>query len=614
MIRTLAATGLVLIGFTLPALPIDGSASVEFLRGDANLDGRLDVSDPILTLRNLFLDGGAFRCPDAADSDDSGGVDIADPIRSLSFLFLGTHAPAPPFPTPGVDSTHDSLTCFTPSSGDDLQPPRPLSAEEAEAEVASFEEATVAFRVNEGAIELSPELFDLLSSLGPGASLEDVAGFPGLREFMTTALERAPPPGAPIAIPFHLKAPAATDGCYEIEAQKLRGLSRDLGPDATPDEALTFDVEPRVVCGVGRHAVRFTVTDADGLSSWASAMVDLCDVTGGDCNEAVSAPDSARPGQQAPPSQQINCVWIATRRKFPAGRTSFVRGTYYDGDGEITGIDQSPPVRVGADPLEIVASSNGAGPTHKLLVTRSLPICTTPMTNLALLGWGRATLRLNLICFSSGDCTVAFNPPCSAKTAIEGSYEATLKAITESGRPCEDPVNFVEALVQEEAKLEVNGSPIFNKALVVQTGTTVHKRISLEVSGRVGLNDRGLAANVGATHGLSHEVWNRTGRRVVVLRAFSSSSHGVPVTADLTAQGKAELIAHRTANGMAAVATEAYAIYAVGTSNCPGAGTVLLDLHEGRGDALARARSAMEDFYRQHTGRQMVRPPDPDNR
>jgi hypothetical protein len=434
-----------------------------------------------------------------------------------------------------------------------------------------------------------------------------------IREFMTEAMERAPPPGAPVPIPFHLRAPAGADGCYEIEARRLRGLTRDLGTGATEDELLSFEVEPRVVCGLGRHAVRFTVTDSDGLSSWATAMVDLCDRTEVDCNEVVSAPDSMSPGHEAP-SEQVSCVWIATKREFPRGEEAFVRGIHYDEEGRITEIDRRPPILVGVDPLEMIGSSNGAGPTHKLQVIRSLPVCTTPATNLALLGWGRATLRLNLICFSSGDCRIAVQPPCSARTAVEGSYEATLGAITNSGPPCEDPVNFVEALVQEEAKLEVNGSPIFNKALAVQTGTAINKRITLEVSGRVGLNTRGLAADVGTTHGLSHEVWRRTGRRVGVLRAFSSSNYGVPVTADLMAQGKAELIARGTADGKASAATEAYAIYAIGTSNCPGAGTVFLHVYGGRGEALARVDSALDDFYRQHTGGERVKPPAPGGR
>ena len=607
MIRTVAAASVVLF-FTRPAVPLENGASAEFVRGDANFDGRLDVSDPILTLRNLFLDAGEFPCPDAADSDDSGGIDIGDSIRSLSFLFLGTHGPAPPFPAPGSDSTEDSLLCFTPSSGDDIEPPRPVSPEDVEEAMSSFEEPALAFRINEGAIEVSPDLFEALSSLGPGSSLEGLVDFPGIREFMTEALERAAPPGAPVAIPYSLKAPLPADGCYEIDARKLRGLTRDLGPGATEDELLSLDVEPRVVCGPGRHTVRFTATDADGLASWATAMVDLCDRADVDCDEVVSAPDSTGPGQPVP-SEQINCVWIATRRESPPGVSKFVRGTHYDEEGRIASIDRTPSILVGTDPLELIAYSNGAGPSHKLHVDRTLPLCTTPSTNRAILGWGRATLRLNMICFSSGDCRIAVNPPCSARTTVEGSYEATLRAMTESGRPCEDPVNFVEALVQEEAKLQVNGSTIFDKAIAIQTGTSVTKRITLEVSGRIGLNNRGLAADVGTTHGLSHEVWDRTGRRVGVLRAFSSATYGIPVTADLTAAGKSEVIARGTANSIAAAATEAYAVYAIGTSNCPGAGTVFLDVHGGRGEALERVTSAQEDFQRQHTGRAWVPPP-----
>jgi hypothetical protein len=613
MMRSLRATTLVLLGPALPGFvgaQTDSGPLVEFLRGDANLDGRFDVSDPILTLRNLFLDGAAFGCPDAADSDDSGAIDIADPIRGLSFLFLGSRAPAPPFPAAGVDPTADSLPCLAPAAIGDIEPERPLSPGEVAAELRAATAESSAIEIGEGAIEVSSELFDLLSGLEPGATFDGLLDFPGLRGFIAAAMERAPPRGAPIAIPFHLRAPMGPDGCREIDAASLRGLSRDLGPDATPDDALTFDVEPRVVCGAGAHAVRFTVTDADGLSSEALAMVELCDGAGEPCLEAISVPESAASG---PPRERLNCVWVATRKKIPAGSTSFVRGTHYDAAGQIMKIDETRPILVGDDPLEIVAASTGAGPTHKLILTRSLPTCTTPPTNLAIHGWGRATIRLNLICFASDDCTVAAPPPCEARTAVEGSYEAGARVSTAARAPCDGPLNFVEALVQEEAKLEVNGNPLFNKALAIQTGTTVHKRVSLEVSGNLGASRRGVAAEVGVAHGLSHEVWSRTGRRAAVLRAFSSSSHGVPVTADLTAQGKAELVAHGAADGMAHAATEAYAVYAVGTANCPGAGAVFLLLREGRGEALARVNSDIQDFYRQHLGRELVWEPDPEN-
>ena len=56
--------------------------------GDANLDGALDISDPIAILAHLFL-GGDLQCLPAADADSSGSLEITDPILILSALFLG---------------------------------------------------------------------------------------------------------------------------------------------------------------------------------------------------------------------------------------------------------------------------------------------------------------------------------------------------------------------------------------------------------------------------------------------------------------------------------------------------------------------------------------------
>jgi hypothetical protein len=91
----------------LPAPPGTG-----FLRGDANLDGQLGMSDAITLLFALF--GGAaspLKCPDAADANDDGRLDVSDAISVLGYLFLGGPRPPPPFPEPGEDPTADLLRC-----------------------------------------------------------------------------------------------------------------------------------------------------------------------------------------------------------------------------------------------------------------------------------------------------------------------------------------------------------------------------------------------------------------------------------------------------------------------------------------------------------------------
>jgi hypothetical protein len=58
-----------------------------FHRHDANIDGTVDLSDPIRTLAYMFLDSGPLPCESAADSNDDGQLDISDPICTLINLF-----------------------------------------------------------------------------------------------------------------------------------------------------------------------------------------------------------------------------------------------------------------------------------------------------------------------------------------------------------------------------------------------------------------------------------------------------------------------------------------------------------------------------------------------
>ena len=65
-----------------------------FIRGDPNLDSRIDISDPVAILNCLFQGLNCTTCDDAADSNDDGSVDLSDAVYSLGFSFLG--GPMPP--------------------------------------------------------------------------------------------------------------------------------------------------------------------------------------------------------------------------------------------------------------------------------------------------------------------------------------------------------------------------------------------------------------------------------------------------------------------------------------------------------------------------------------
>ena len=81
-----------------------------FIRGDANGDSAIDVSDVIVSLGHLFS-GLPLTCESAADSNDDGVVDVADGIHLLGYIFGGTSTIPEPFGDCGVDPTDDALGC-----------------------------------------------------------------------------------------------------------------------------------------------------------------------------------------------------------------------------------------------------------------------------------------------------------------------------------------------------------------------------------------------------------------------------------------------------------------------------------------------------------------------
>ncbi|MCA8960267.1 MAG: dockerin type I repeat-containing protein [Planctomycetes bacterium] len=87
------------------------SAEPEFVRGDCNGDGAINIADAITLLNQLFGGGGATSsCQDACDANDDGNVDIGDAIAILNVLFGG----GGPLPAPslcGPDPTPDGLGC-----------------------------------------------------------------------------------------------------------------------------------------------------------------------------------------------------------------------------------------------------------------------------------------------------------------------------------------------------------------------------------------------------------------------------------------------------------------------------------------------------------------------
>ncbi|MFQ5653811.1 MAG: hypothetical protein ACE5GW_03655 [Planctomycetota bacterium] len=91
--------------------PAECPLGPEFVRGDGNSDGGIDISDPIWNLTYQFSMGQSV-CLDAQDVNDSGAIDLADPVFNLTFIFNSGPQPPSPYPLCGVDPTDtDPLGC-----------------------------------------------------------------------------------------------------------------------------------------------------------------------------------------------------------------------------------------------------------------------------------------------------------------------------------------------------------------------------------------------------------------------------------------------------------------------------------------------------------------------
>ncbi|MGH9362198.1 MAG: hypothetical protein ACRD2T_09790, partial [Thermoanaerobaculia bacterium] len=84
-----------------PAVRAECAAEPCFRRGDANVDGFVDVSDALYILNFLFRGGDPLPCPEAAETNSTEKLEITDSVFLLNYLYLGGSAPAAPFPDCG---------------------------------------------------------------------------------------------------------------------------------------------------------------------------------------------------------------------------------------------------------------------------------------------------------------------------------------------------------------------------------------------------------------------------------------------------------------------------------------------------------------------------------
>jgi len=105
-----AAAAFLRFAFPLVFTAFAGPTRADFLRGDANFDSRVNVSDAVVQIQALFHDG-SLPCQDAADANDDGKVSLEDALKLLQYLFIEGKLPSPGTLLAGADPTCDELGC-----------------------------------------------------------------------------------------------------------------------------------------------------------------------------------------------------------------------------------------------------------------------------------------------------------------------------------------------------------------------------------------------------------------------------------------------------------------------------------------------------------------------
>ena len=83
-----------------------------FVRGNANDDATVNLSDALYLLSFLFLGGQPLNCELSGDTSGDGTLNLSDAVHLLDHLFRGGPPPAPPYPACGFEGVLDSLGCL----------------------------------------------------------------------------------------------------------------------------------------------------------------------------------------------------------------------------------------------------------------------------------------------------------------------------------------------------------------------------------------------------------------------------------------------------------------------------------------------------------------------
>src|SRR5437870_5726246 len=91
--------------------------AVDFIRGDANSDGKVSVADAHYIASYVFRGGERPECLESADSNADGTINLSDALRLLFFLVLDANAPPAPYPNPGPGANAGGHDCASYGGG-----------------------------------------------------------------------------------------------------------------------------------------------------------------------------------------------------------------------------------------------------------------------------------------------------------------------------------------------------------------------------------------------------------------------------------------------------------------------------------------------------------------
>ncbi len=83
-------------------------AQCQFIRGDMNSSGDVDLADAVDILSYLYIGESVPACPEVADANDNGLVDLGDYVYLTRWMFGNGPQPPAPFPSAGTDPTPGS--------------------------------------------------------------------------------------------------------------------------------------------------------------------------------------------------------------------------------------------------------------------------------------------------------------------------------------------------------------------------------------------------------------------------------------------------------------------------------------------------------------------------